>query len=453
VHRLGPRRERAGPALLDVAGGALGEGGVDALLVLLRFLEVDGGEAHLGVALGAQPRGFDDDGLEPVVETGEELALGHPVALLHDDLLEDLLQRRHQLDLAARRDETAEALVAQASAVLPVQRGAGEGGDDGGGRDGRGETGSTTGGVIVHAIGIGAGCRGLSGTSPEPDRPWHSVATRGGTPITATRALPRLPQPKRRCRSTRHSGIALGQARFDSDDRCWRGSRSSTRPFRPRRPETTAVSHESHAYKLLNRLYRFVLQRLRQHEPVAVALAPAGGMWRGIETLEPRILYSATPLVEMLAPPPDAGATAVDLDAEQALTGNDRLTGLENVAEAFADEEAHEGRRELVIIDAATPDYERLVDDLLGAPDDGRRVDVVILDAGRDGVAQISEILAEYGDLDAIHIVSHGTESGVQLGNVWLTGDAATSPARPMVARWSTRSRASPAPTWPRART
>jgi Domain of unknown function (DUF4347) len=46
--------------------------------------------------------------------------------------------------------------------------------------------------------------------------------------------------------------------------------------------------------------------------------------------------------------------------------------------------------------------------------------EIVILDAFRDGVQQISEALAKSRSLSSIHILSHGDAEGVQLGDARL---------------------------------
>ncbi|MCB1753432.1 MAG: DUF4347 domain-containing protein, partial [Gammaproteobacteria bacterium] len=77
-------------------------------------------------------------------------------------------------------------------------------------------------------------------------------------------------------------------------------------------------------------------------------------------------------------------------------------------------------RSELVFVDAATPDYQQLLDDLLSREDEYRQFEVVVLEADRDGVAQISDHLAGYRDLDAVHIISHGSDGAIRIGNSTL---------------------------------
>lgn len=74
-------------------------------------------------------------------------------------------------------------------------------------------------------------------------------------------------------------------------------------------------------------------------------------------------------------------------------------------------------------MDGAAANSQELVDDLAAANDGTRELDVYLLDPTRDGIQQISEILAGYSDLDAIHLLSHGTAGKLQLGATWLTND------------------------------
>ena len=77
-------------------------------------------------------------------------------------------------------------------------------------------------------------------------------------------------------------------------------------------------------------------------------------------------------------------------------------------------------RSELVFVDPATPDYQQLLDDLLSRQDDCRQIEVVLLEADRDGVAQIGDVLAGFRDLDAVHIISHGSDGAIRIGNTTL---------------------------------
>ncbi|MEW6498402.1 MAG: DUF4347 domain-containing protein, partial [Cyanobacteriota bacterium] len=71
--------------------------------------------------------------------------------------------------------------------------------------------------------------------------------------------------------------------------------------------------------------------------------------------------------------------------------------------------------REIVFIDSAVTDYPDLVAGVRS------RVEVIVLDAMRDGVEQISEVLAQRKHLTAVHMVSHGSPGRVQLGATELS--------------------------------
>ncbi|MEE8311753.1 MAG: DUF4347 domain-containing protein, partial [Candidatus Binatia bacterium] len=104
-------------------------------------------------------------------------------------------------------------------------------------------------------------------------------------------------------------------------------------------------------------------------------------------------------------------------------------------AEGVASQQEVAKRRELVIIDAGVADSDQLVEDLRASAALGAGIEVVQLDAERDGVTQIAEILAGYDDLDAVHIVSHGSDGAVQLGSGWLTAETLDAHAS-TVAGW-----------------
>ncbi|MDO9309450.1 MAG: DUF4347 domain-containing protein, partial [Deltaproteobacteria bacterium] len=79
---------------------------------------------------------------------------------------------------------------------------------------------------------------------------------------------------------------------------------------------------------------------------------------------------------------------------------------------------ASSSRPEIVFIDSAVRDAQMLADGVRPG------VDIVRLDAGRDGVNQISEILADRRDLQAIHLISHGAPGKVFLGSGVLSAES-----------------------------
>jgi Domain of unknown function (DUF4347)/Bacterial cadherin-like domain len=76
-------------------------------------------------------------------------------------------------------------------------------------------------------------------------------------------------------------------------------------------------------------------------------------------------------------------------------------------------------RRELVIVNPNIDGYEQLIADLQSG-DGNHTIDVAILDPDRDGIEQVSEILARQSDLSAVHFITHGADGKINLGNDWL---------------------------------
>ena len=92
-----------------------------------------------------------------------------------------------------------------------------------------------------------------------------------------------------------------------------------------------------------------------------------------------------------------------------------------------------QGRHELVFVDPLSHDFEQLLDDLRDA---GDTFEIFVLEPSRDGVQQINEALGGRTDVDAIHLVTHGTTGAVKLGDTWLRADNLDAYAE-QVTRWS----------------
>lgn len=69
----------------------------------------------------------------------------------------------------------------------------------------------------------------------------------------------------------------------------------------------------------------------------------------------------------------------------------------------------------LVFIDSQIPQYQHLVQGVIP------KAKVIVLDSEKDGVAQITEVLAQYSNLSSVHIVSHGSPGCLYLGNSQLS--------------------------------
>ena len=120
-----------------------------------------------------------------------------------------------------------------------------------------------------------------------------------------------------------------------------------------------------------------------------------------LQQLEDRTLFDAFPLVD-----PALAITPAETDGMLFQVANELATDQADVT------------RELLIIDAGVSDAGSLVADWQGR---GETYDVVVLESGRSGVEQVTELLDGYDALDALHIVSHGQDAGFQLGSDWVT--------------------------------
>ena len=122
------------------------------------------------------------------------------------------------------------------------------------------------------------------------------------------------------------------------------------------------------------------------------------------ENLEQRILFDGVPDATLIVPEPETGISAPQ-DAS-------------NIQDADV-----LGRRELIIVDPGVQDVDVLVAGILESKPDAT-LEIRFLDAESDGVTQITDILANSdAKFDSIHIISHGDDGEVNLGNTALTSD------------------------------
>ncbi|TAN58007.1 MAG: DUF4347 domain-containing protein [Rhodospirillales bacterium] len=121
------------------------------------------------------------------------------------------------------------------------------------------------------------------------------------------------------------------------------------------------------------------------------------------ESVEARHKGASRPLILALEPRFMFDGAAADTAASD-LSHNDT----QQTAEPQA-------KHEIVFIDSSVTDWQSLAEGLR----DG--VEVHVLDADRDGLQQIAEVLAGRSDVDSIHIISHGAEGQVQIGATILS--------------------------------
>ncbi|HWN38180.1 MAG TPA: DUF4347 domain-containing protein, partial [Gammaproteobacteria bacterium] len=152
-----------------------------------------------------------------------------------------------------------------------------------------------------------------------------------------------------------------------------------------------------------------MLERLRNRlwaRGVRRGAGPAPAQRLTVEELEPWILMSA--------------------DAAPALTALDGpLMEEHEIYELL--EQPVVARVELVFIDDRVAGDDALLADLAARTDSGTRLEVVVIDSRRDGLAQIDAALAGRQHIAALHIVSHGDDGVLLLGDRALDSAAIAS--------------------------
>ena len=79
---------------------------------------------------------------------------------------------------------------------------------------------------------------------------------------------------------------------------------------------------------------------------------------------------------------------------------------------------------EIVFVDAGVPDIETVIAGI------GEGAEVHILHAGTDGVAQMAAVLDGRSGVEAVHVVSHGSEGSLSLGNATRWNGLSIGPTR-----------------------
>lgn len=160
-----------------------------------------------------------------------------------------------------------------------------------------------------------------------------------------------------------------------------------------------------------------------------------------VETLEQRLMLAADGVsIDPAMLGLDMGIVPIDgptfeASAAESFDGSERNGSVA----AANDETADAGKlaavavRDVVFIDPAIEDADWLARSV--ASGDGS-VMVHTLDASRDGISQISEILTQYRDVQSIHILSHGDQGELHLGSTVLN-DAALQAYQSELAQWN----------------
>lgn len=144
-----------------------------------------------------------------------------------------------------------------------------------------------------------------------------------------------------------------------------------------------------------------------------------------LEELEDRIFLSASPLpvlveqTAVLDTGDSPGGTTGSADSTVESTSSTQSSQSSQIDDTATTDLAQETTFELVFIDDSVADKQTLLDDL-NREIAGREIVVIELDFTQDGVDQITTALQQYQNVDAVHIVTHGDDGAVQLGNTWL---------------------------------
>ncbi len=135
-----------------------------------------------------------------------------------------------------------------------------------------------------------------------------------------------------------------------------------------------------------------------------------------LEELEPRQLFSAgiEGLLINELELPIATYITIDESGEQISTQQDQVS-----KSSTAEKQSHE----IIFVDTGVDNYQVLVDDLLSNTDSNRVFEVVLLNSNQNGIEQISDTLLNHDELDTIHIISHGEDGNIQLGNTSLNAN------------------------------
>ena len=135
------------------------------------------------------------------------------------------------------------------------------------------------------------------------------------------------------------------------------------------------------------------------------------------ENVEERILYSADSVAAMdpAMAENNTDATAIEAQLEPETTSSE-----DNTNPANDDTFLEQQRQAVVFIDAHVEGHEALLDDLLTNGGD-RHFEIHYLEG--NGIDQISAILEDSSDIDAIHIIAHGSDRQIDIGDVSITAD------------------------------
>lgn len=143
----------------------------------------------------------------------------------------------------------------------------------------------------------------------------------------------------------------------------------------------------------------------RQASPFTAARAPLAA------ALEPRMLFDGA----IAATVAETAASAEHASTADAAKPSD--DGSQHASDAVPPAATGDHRQEVVFIDGKVDNKQQLIAGLKPG------TEVVVLDSNQDGLQQIADYLKNRSDIDAIHLLSHGADGTVELGNTWLNAE------------------------------
>ena len=140
--------------------------------------------------------------------------------------------------------------------------------------------------------------------------------------------------------------------------------------------------------------------------------------------LETRILLDAA-----------AATTAIDVaikaEPVEPASSQTNVQSMDQLVSALAEVPLPQRSDEIAFIDGSIEDAEQLVENL------SQTMEVVLIDANADGVAQITQVLDGRSNLSGVHIFSHGGTGQLLLGNTELTLNTLETNHQQAVSQWA----------------
>ncbi len=99
---------------------------------------------------------------------------------------------------------------------------------------------------------------------------------------------------------------------------------------------------------------------------------------------------------------------------EEGGKANDSLNESWTLSDIAQDSIRGSDEKALIVVDTGIENYQSLLSEL------DSDAEVLLLDSGKDGLAQLRDYVSERQDISAIHILSHGGEGSLQLGTTLL---------------------------------